>query len=102
MRYNTAAQKWAWDNDLRIFPEPLQEEYPVTVMVNGRRKKRSKKYCEIVIEISGRTKRVADLPHLHEFLPEEGWKFTQGEEIYKVIDKLYTYYYERHLDTRPS
>ena len=97
------AFKWAGFNQVRIFPAPIKEDaYGETKMVYGRKKKVSVLHCEIVIEISGRSKRVADLPHLHHLLPEEGWKFRQDDNLYKTIEKLYVHYYERANDSRPN
>ena len=72
-------------------------------MVKGRKKSITLNYVEIIIEINGRQKRVAELPHLHEFLPEgTGWKFKQDEALYDTIAEIYKYYYDRALDKENS
>lgn len=97
------AFKWAGFNQVRVFPAPIANEaYGETKMVYGRKRKVSTLFCEIVIEINGRTKRVADLPHLHYLLPEDGWKFRQDETLYNTIKKLYEHYYARANDSRPN
>ena len=92
--YNNKHFKWARDNHLRLYPQCLIETYTKHKQVNGRKKKAYIPFVEIIIEINGASKRIADLPHLHEFL-EDGWKFKQDEEVYEVIHKLYKFYYDR-------
>ena len=94
MMFNNKHFQWAQDNYLRLYPQTLVDTYVKHKQVNGRKRKSYIPYAEIIIEINGRQKRVADLPHLHEFLPD-GWKFTQDEEIYTAMNKIYKYYYER-------
>lgn len=97
------AFKWAGFNSVRVYPDTLMDDaYGETRMVYGRKKKVSVLYCEIVIEISGRTKRLSDLPHLHHLLPEEGWKFRQDQSLYETIKNVYIHYYERANDSRPN
>ena len=93
--------KWAEHNYLRIYPQTIIETYGARKMVHGRKKSVQMHYCEIMIEINGRSKRAADLTNLHEYL-EDGWKFMQDEALYKTIARLYSYYYNRANDTRPS
>ena len=92
--------RWATNNYLKIFPQTLIETYGSKKMVNGRKRGVTQHYCEIMIEINGKCKRVADLPHLHQFL-EDGWKFQQTDKLYETIRDLYKYYYERANDSRP-
>ena len=93
--------KWASFNHLKLYPQTIVEQYSDRRMINGRKKSVSMHYCEIIIEINGKCKRVADLPHLHQFLPD-GWKFKQDDKLYETIRELYKYYYERANDSRPS
>jgi len=93
--------KWAMANYLRIYPQTIIEAYGDKKIVHGRKKSVTMNYCEIMIEINGKGKRVADLPHLHEYLPD-GWKFRQDEILYKTIARIYEYYYDRAQDVRPS
>ena len=99
--FNNTHFQWARDNYLRLYPQCLIETYVKHKQVNGRKRKSYIPYVEIIIEINGSSKRIADLPHLHEFL-EDGWKFQQGEEVYEVIEKLYEFYYERAHDRANS
>ena len=92
---------WAQHNYLRIYPQTIIETYGTKKMVRGRKKGVTLHYCEIMIEINGRSKRAAELPNLHKYL-EDGWKFRQEEELYDTIAELYKYYYERANDTRPN
>lgn len=93
--------KWAQANYLRIYPQTLIETYGTKKMVRGRKKGVTQHYCEIMIEINGRSKRAAELKNLHEFL-EDGWKFEQDDKLYETISRLYKYYFERANDTRPN
>ena len=93
--------KWAQHNYLRIYPQTILETYGARKMVRGRKKTLPLHYCEIMIEINGRSKRAAELPNLHKYL-EDGWKFEQDDKLYETIGDLYKYYYERANDTRPS
>ena len=93
--------RWAQHNYLRIYPQTIIETYGTSRMVRGRKKGIQLHFCEIMVEINGRSKRAADLTNLHEYL-EDGWKFMQDEALYKTIARLYSYYYNRANDTRPS
>lgn len=93
--------KWAGHNYLRIYPQTIIETYGARKMVHGRKKSVQMHYCEIMIEINGRSKRAADLTNLHKYL-EDGWKFEQDNKLYETIRDLYKYYYERANDTRPN
>ena len=99
--FNNKHFQWARDNHLRLYPQCLIETYVKQKQVNGRRKKAYIPYVEVIIEINGSSKRIADLPHLHEFL-EDGWKYKQDEEVYEVIEKLYEFYYKRANDRANS
>ena len=85
---------WASLNYIRIYPQTIIETYAAKKIVNGRKKGYTLPLCEIMIEINGKCKRVADLPHLHKYL-EDGWKFRQEDKLYETISELYKYYYER-------
>jgi hypothetical protein len=85
---------WAQYNYLRIYPQTIIEVYGTTRLVKGRKRSISLPYCEIMIEINGRSKRAAELTNLHEYL-EDGWKFRQDEKLYTAINQIYKYYYER-------
>lgn len=93
---------WAESNHLKLYPQTLIEQYSVRKMVRGRKKSVSMHYCEIIVEINGKAKRVAELKHLHEFLPEEGWKLEQNDKLYETIARLYKYYFDRAHDKRHS
>lgn len=89
--------KWAEANYLKIYPQTLIDTYGAKKMVRGRKKGVTMHYCEIMIEINGRSKRAAELSNLHEYL-EDGWKFEQDEKLYITIARLYGYYYNRAND----
>jgi len=89
---------WAQYNYLKIYPQTIIEVYGTTRLVKGRKRSISLPYCEIMIEINGRSKRAAELTNLHEYL-EDGWKFKQDEKLYETIAELYEYYYKRANDT---
>lgn len=93
--------RWAEHNYLRIYAQTIIETYGTSRMVRGRKKGVQLHFCEIMVEINGRSKRAAELTNLHKYL-EDGWKFRQSDELYETIRDLYKYYYERANDTRPS
>lgn len=80
---NTEHYKWCLEHLIKIYPVPVKGETTTrTKMVNGKKKKVYIPKCQIQ----------ANLDHNIITFPEV---YEQGEEMYQVISKLYTHYYER-------
>lgn len=93
---------WARYNHLKLYPQCIIETYTKQKMIKGRKKKVIIPLVEIMVEINGSCKRVAELPHLHHILGDD-WKFKQDDKVYEVIAKLYEFYYNRaHESNQPG
>ena len=98
--FNLEHFNWCSHYDIRVYAVTLKDTmYSGKSKRNGRIVKANKPFVEIIVEIGGRKKRVAELPLITALLTNEEDSYVQDEVLTEDIHKVYKYYYDRGYKT---